>query len=71
MLFRSVEILSLLARRTGQHGEADRMARLRATRMGKTRSGEVIASGLHQFLQAFIRENDQLHAAIGRQFKFG
>lgn len=67
----TVEILSLLARRTGQHGEADRMARLRATRMGKTRSGEVIASGLHQFLQAFIRENDQLHAAIGRQFKFG
>ena len=46
------------------------MARLRATRMAKTRSGEVIASGLHQYLQAFIRETEQLHAAIGRQFTF-
>ncbi|GGB16227.1 hypothetical protein GCM10011380_02140 [Sphingomonas metalli] len=67
----TVEVLGLLARRTGQHGEADRMARLRATRMQRTRSGEVIASGLHQFLQGFIHENALLHAAIGRQFKFG
>ena len=67
----TVEILALLARRTGQHGEADRMARLRASRLGKTRSGEVIAAGLHQYLETFIAENDQLHAAIGRQFKFG
>ena len=67
----TVEILALLARRTGQHGEADRMARLRASRLAKTRSGEVIASGLHQYLQAFIAENDQLSAAVARQFKFG
>ncbi|MBJ6121577.1 alpha-E domain-containing protein [Sphingomonas mollis] len=67
----TVDVLSMLAKRTGQHGEADRMARLRATRMGKTRSGEVIASGLHQFLQSFIQENALLHSAIGRQFKFG
>ncbi len=67
----AVEVLALLARRTGQHGEADRMARTRATRMARTRSGEVIASGLHQFLQSFIHENALLHAAIGRQFKFG
>jgi uncharacterized alpha-E superfamily protein len=66
----AVEILNLLAKRTGSHGEADRMARLRRDRMERTRSGEVIASGLHEFLQAFIRENDQLHAAIGRQFTF-
>ena len=67
----TVDVLSMLAKRTGQHGEADRMARLRATRVGKTRSGEVIASGLHQFLQSFIQENALLHSAIGRQFKFG
>ena len=46
------------------------MARMRASRMAKTRSGEVIASGLHQYLQAFIAENALLHGAIGRQFKF-
>ncbi len=66
----TVELLGLLAKRTGTHGEADRMARMRAARLARTRSGEVIASGLHQYLEAFIRENDQLHGAIGRQFKF-
>ena len=67
----TVDLLGLLAERTGAHGEADRMARMRAARLGRTRSGEVIASGLHQYLQAFIRENGQLHEAIGRQFRFG
>ena len=66
----AVEILNLLAKRTGLHGEADRMGRMRHSRLAKTRSGEVIASGLHQYLQAFIAENDLLHLAIGRQFKF-
>ncbi len=66
----TVDVLNLLAKRTGNHGEADRMARMRAARLTKTRSGEVIASGLHQYLQAFIHENGLLHAAIGRQFKF-
>ena len=66
-----VEVLGQLARHTGRHGEADRMARLRASRMARTRSGEVIAAGLHQYLEAFIEENAQLHAAIGRQFTFG
>ena len=67
----TLEILNLLAKRTGLHGEADRMARMRQSRLAKTRSGEVITSGLHQYLQAFKAENDLLHEAIGRQFKFG
>ena len=46
-------------------------ARMRQARMVKTQSGEVIASGLHEFLGAFVEENAQLHFAIGRQFKFG
>ena len=65
-----VEILNALARQTGTHGEADRMARMRQSRVARTRSSEAIASGLHQYLEAFIAENDQLHGAIGRQFKF-
>ncbi|WP_419809956.1 alpha-E domain-containing protein [Sphingomonas sp.] len=65
-----VDLLGLLAKHTGRHGEADRMARLRASRMTRTRSGEVIANGLHQYLRAFIEENAQLHSAIGRQFTF-
>ncbi len=67
----TVEVLGQLARRTGRHGEADRMARLRAQRMARTRSAEVIASGLHEYLGAFLEETEQLHAAIGRQFAFG
>jgi uncharacterized alpha-E superfamily protein len=67
----TLDILGLLAKREGQHGEADRMARLRHQRMTRTRSGEVIAGGLHEYLRAFLGENDQLHAAIGRQFRFG
>ncbi len=66
----TTEILGYLAKRTGSHGEADRMARTRQSRVAKTRAREVIASGLHQYLQAFIAENDQLHAAIHRQFRF-
>ena len=66
----AVDILNLLAKRTGLHGEADRMARNRHMRLAKTRSGAVIAKGLHQYLQGFIAENDQLHLAVGRQFKF-
>jgi len=66
----SVELLGLIGKRTGFQGEADRMARMRHTRMLKTRSGEVIASGLHQFLEAFIEENALLNGAIARQFRF-
>ncbi len=66
----TVELLGMLARRTGTHGEADRMARMRASRVAKTRTDEVIKSGLHEYLQAFIVENAQLNAAIGRQFRF-
>lgn len=65
-----VEILSALGKRTGLQGEADRMARMRQARMIKTRSTEVIKSGLHQYIQAFIAENELIDAAIARQFRF-
>lgn len=65
-----VEQLNALAKRTGLQGEADRMARARIARMQKTRAHEVIVRGLHEYLQAFIRENALLDAAIARQFRF-
>lgn len=65
-----VEQLNALAKRTGLQGEADRMARARIARMQKTLAHEVIVSGLHEYLQAFIRENALLDAAIARQFRF-
>lgn len=66
----SVALLNQLAKRTGLQGEADRMARARMARMQKTHTAEVIASGLHEHLEAFIHENAMLDAAIARQFRF-
>lgn len=66
----TVTVLTALARASGTQGEADRMARTRQARVVKTRTGDVIAAGLHQHLQALIAENALLHEAIGRQFKF-
>ncbi len=65
-----VEVLTLLGKRTGLQGEADRMARARMSAMQRTRSHDVIVGGLHQYLTAFIRENELLHMAIAKQFKF-
>lgn len=66
----AVGLLSQLAKRTGLQGEADRMARARMARMLKTRTPEVIVSGLHEYLEAFIAENEMLNDAIARQFRF-
>ncbi|RYD67435.1 MAG: alpha-E domain-containing protein [Sphingomonadales bacterium] len=66
----TVELLSALAKRTGLQGEADRMARARLARVQKTRTTQVIVSGLHEYLEAFIRENSMLNAAVARQFRF-
>lgn len=65
-----VNLLSQLAKRTGLQGEADRMARARLARMQKTRTTDVIVSGLHEYLTAFIAENEMLNNAIARQFRF-
>ena len=66
----AVEVLTLLGKRTGLQGEADRMARNRLGAVQRTRSSDIIVRGLHEYLTAFIRENEQLHAAIAKQFKF-
>lgn len=66
----TVGLLSALAKRTGLQGEADRMARARLARLQKTRTSEVIVSGLHEYLEAFIAENEMLNNAIARQFRF-
>lgn len=66
----TVGLLSALAKRTGLQGEADRMARARMSRLQKTRTTQIIVSGLHEYLGAFIAENAMLDAAIARQFRF-
>ncbi len=66
----TVGLLSALAKRTGLQGEADRMARARMSRLQKTSTSQIIVSGLHEYLGAFIAENAMLDGAIARQFRF-
>ncbi|WP_448665133.1 alpha-E domain-containing protein [Sphingomonas sp. CJ20] len=66
----AVGLLSQLAKRTGLQGEADRMARARMARIQKSRTSDIIVSGLHEYLEAFIEDNALLDAAIARQFRF-
>lgn len=63
-------LLSELGKFTGYQGEADRLARMRLQRINAISIREIIAGGLHQYLQAFIEENRLLSQAITRQFRF-
>jgi uncharacterized alpha-E superfamily protein len=65
-----VTVLTLLGKRSGIQGEADRMARTRLAAMQRTRTSDVIVRGLHEYLSAYIAENALLHAAIAKQFRF-
>ncbi|NJC05739.1 putative alpha-E superfamily protein [Sphingomonas kaistensis] len=69
----SAEVVDLLAEiggRTGRQGEADRLARLRHSRLAETNIDEVFRSGLHEFLKDSIAENAQIDTAISHQFRF-
>lgn len=66
----TVALLTDLGRLTGYQGEADRMARLRQQRINATNIREIVAGGLHEYLQAFIEENRLLSQAITKQFRF-
>ena len=65
-----VTLLNALGKRTGLQGEADRMARLRQTALGRASLTGIIQGGLHEWLSAFIAENGKLDQAIAAQFRF-
>ena len=62
--------LNALGKQTGFQGEADRLARLRHSRLGETKIGTILKGGLHQYVENFIEENAALDQAISKQFKF-
>ena len=66
-----VTLLNAIGKRTGMQGEADRIARLRQTTLGRAKIGEIIRGGLHEYLGAYLGENARLDQAIGQQFRFG
>lgn len=67
----AVALLSDFAARSGRQGQADRLARRRLTRIQDLDIETVFQSGLHEWLQGYIRENAALDEAIAQQFRFG
>ena len=65
-----VSLLGALGRRLGRQGEADRMAWMRHSMIGRASVSGIIQGGLHEFLRGFVGENARLDAAIGQQFRF-
>jgi uncharacterized alpha-E superfamily protein len=52
-------------------GVADRLARQREGQLASSDIDQVFRSGLHEFLQQYIRDNAALDTAIAEQFRFG
>ncbi|MGZ8360993.1 MAG: alpha-E domain-containing protein, partial [Allosphingosinicella sp.] len=66
----TVDHLSDLAARLGRQGQADRLARQRLARMQDLDIATVFQSGLHEWLQRYVRHNAAVDEAIARQFRF-
>lgn len=63
-------LLTAIGKRTGLQGEADRLARLRQTSLGRATTRNIITGGLHEYLSGFLADNARLDQAIGAQFRF-
>jgi uncharacterized alpha-E superfamily protein len=63
-----VEHLENIARLYGRQGPAQRLARSIRTRLQNSRMDEIFQHGLHEFINAFIIDNNQLGSAITKQY---
>ncbi|KQT47738.1 A alpha-helical domain with a conserved ER moti [Methylobacterium sp. Leaf456] len=63
-----VEHLDLIADAYGRRGESQRLASKMRAKLGSADIERVFASGLHEFIQGFIGENNALGAAISEQY---
>jgi uncharacterized alpha-E superfamily protein len=66
----TVELLADFGARTGRQGEADRLARQRLAAIESDTIQHLFQRGLHEWLQDFVRDNNQIGAAIAQQFRF-
>ncbi|MBL0117003.1 MAG: alpha-E domain-containing protein [Sphingomonadales bacterium] len=65
-----VQHLAGIGKETGNQGAADRLARDRHAEFGSARIEQIIATGLHEYLEDYLEANAALDAAIARQFRF-
>ncbi len=66
----TVDLLGEFGGRSGRQGPADRLARQRLARLDELDVGTVFRGGLHEWLHAYIRENNALGEALASQFRF-
>jgi uncharacterized alpha-E superfamily protein len=65
-----VELIDKLGSGTGRRGPATRIASQMQLQLRESDIAAVFASGLHEFIEAFIVDNNRLGAAIADQFAF-
>lgn len=65
-----VQHLAGIGKETGNQGEADRLARDRHAEFGSAKIEQIMATGLHEYLEDFLEANAALDGAIARQFRF-
>ena len=67
----TVALLGEFGARSGRQGPADRLARQRLSTLQALEIGTIFGGGLHEWLHAYIRDNNAIGAAIAGQFRFG
>jgi len=60
--------LDHIARAYGRQGPAQRQARTIRTRLQNSRMDEIFQTGLHEFISAFVADNNALGAAVSAQY---
>jgi uncharacterized alpha-E superfamily protein len=63
-----VQNLDRIARAYGRQGNAQRQARVVRARLQNSRIEEIFQTGLHEFIDAFVEDNNQLGTAIAQQY---
>jgi uncharacterized alpha-E superfamily protein len=63
-----VSYLERLSADYGRRGPAQRLASARLARFNEARIEDIFQSGLHEYIQAFLNENNALGAAIHEQY---
>ena len=63
-----VRYLDQIAEAYGRQGPAQRQARAIRTRLMNASMDEIFQNGLHEFVDAFIADNNKLNAAITQQY---
>ena len=66
----SVALLGELGGLSGRQGPADRLARERLSSLQSVDVETVFQRGLHEWLHAYLRDNNRLGNAVADQFRF-